>query len=116
MNVVLNDLDLNFEGQTFQLAIVTSIDWKMQALPLAVRYLPSNGTTANVVHHDCVHFQGHELLKVNILQTVRDSEKCSSMAIIEVDIWHRMVTLRTLYYVILTFIFKVRHFLLINFL
>ena len=28
INVVLNDLDLNFENQTFQVAIVTSISWK----------------------------------------------------------------------------------------
>ena len=33
-NVVLNDLELNFQGQTFQFAILTSIGWKMQTLIL----------------------------------------------------------------------------------
>ena len=33
-NVVLNDLDLHFQRQTFQLAILTMIGWKMQTLLL----------------------------------------------------------------------------------
>ena len=60
---------------------------------LFVRYLPLNGRTANVVrlHHDLdLHFQGHELLIVNISKTVRASTKCSSITFIEVDISHRM--------------------------
>ena len=33
-NVALHDLDLNFEGQTFHVAILTSTCWKMQTLQL----------------------------------------------------------------------------------
>ena len=77
-----NDLDLNFQGQTFQFAILTGNDWKMQTLLLpsdmeyGVRYLPSNGSTAIVVRHDLeLQFQGHTFWNVNISKTVRASEK-----------------------------------------
>ena len=64
-NVVLHDLDLNFQGQTFQVAILTSTFSKNAnitiAIRLEVRNLPSNGATANVVNHDLdLFFQGHE--------------------------------------------------------
>ena len=36
-----------------------------------VRYLPSNGATANVVYHDLdLHFPSHEFWNVNISQMV----------------------------------------------
>ena len=34
MNVILNDLHLNYQGHILQVAILTSIDWKMQTLLL----------------------------------------------------------------------------------
>ena len=47
-NVVLHDLDLNFQGQSFKVAILTSKHY---------RYFLSNG--ANVVRNDPdIHFQG----------------------------------------------------------
>ena len=63
--IVLCDLDLNFLGQTIQVAIVTSKRSKNANFTIAirkeVRYLPSNGATANVVHHDHdLHFQDHK--------------------------------------------------------
>ena len=60
--------------------------------------MPSNVATANVVYHDLdLKYQGHEFGNVNILKTVRASEKCSCMAFIEVDIDHRMEPLQFLY-------------------
>ena len=34
VNVVFNDINLNFQGQTFQVSILISMDWKMQTLVL----------------------------------------------------------------------------------
>ena len=77
--------------------------------------MPSNGATANVVHYDLdLYFEGHELLNVNISKTVRASEKCSSMTLIEVDICHRMRALRMLYSVTLTFTFMVKPFIVMH--
>ena len=66
-NVVFHDLDLNFQGQTFKLAILTSKRWiKMQtllttAIRWEVRYLPLNGATVIVVRHNTdIHLQDHE--------------------------------------------------------
>ena len=76
VNVVLNDPDLNFQGQTFPVAILTSIGWKMQTLLLPSDG-KSNGATANVVHHDFdLHFQVYKFLNVNISKMARASEKC----------------------------------------
>ena len=62
---ILNDLDLNYQGQTFQVAILTSIGWKMPTLLFAiryeVRYLPSNGAAVNVLHCLWPTFQGQEV-------------------------------------------------------
>ena len=78
-----------------------------------VRYLPSNGATANVVYHDFdLYFQGHEIWNVSILITVRASEKCSRSTFIEVDIAYRMKPFRMLYSETLTNNFKAKHFLL----
>ena len=88
-NVVLHDLDLHFQGQTFQVAIWQG--WKTANITTAirqeVRHLPLNGATANVVCYDPdLHFQGHKFKimnfwfwNVNISKTVRASENCSSM-------------------------------------
>ena len=46
----------------------------------------------------------------NISQTVRAIAKIRHIAFTEVDIRHRMVLIWTLYFVTLTFIFKVKHF------
>ena len=52
-----------------------------------VRYLPSNGTTANVVNYDLdLHFQGHKFFNVNISKMVTASEKCSRMTIMKIEI------------------------------
>ena len=64
-------------------------------ITIAIRYevscLPTNGATANVVHHDLdLHFQGDKSWNVYILETVTASNKYSSMTFIEVNIWHRM--------------------------
>ena len=37
MNVVVNDPGLNFEGQTFQVAILTSIGWKNESITIVIR-------------------------------------------------------------------------------
>ena len=95
-NVVFCDLDLNFQGQTFQMAIFTSNGWKMLTLlmlsdrksgifhrmvPLQMLYiLTLTLTTANVVYLDLdldLLLQGHEFLNVNISIMLRASEKCS---------------------------------------
>ena len=47
---------------------------------------------------------------MNILKTVRATEKSSGMTFIEVDIYHQMRQLRMLYSWTLTFIFKFKHF------
>ena len=59
-------------------------------------YLPSNGESANNVHHDLdYYFEGYEFWNVNISkEKVRASEKCSSMTFMETDICHRMGPLR----------------------
>ena len=62
----LRDLSLNFQRQTFQLAMLTSKRSKNANITIAirqeVRYLQSNGVTANAVHHDLVlNLQGHEI-------------------------------------------------------
>ena len=64
--IVLRDFELNFQDQTFQVTILTSKRSKNSNITIAiikkVRYLPSNGTTANVIHPDLdLHFQGHEI-------------------------------------------------------
>ena len=81
VNVLLRNLNHNFQDQTFQVAILKSKAWENVNITIAigqvVRYLPSNGTTANVVHHDLdLHFQGREFWNVNILKAVRASKKC----------------------------------------
>ena len=53
-NVVLHDLDLNFQGQTFQVDILTSKGLKYihYYWHQIRRYLSSNGATASVLHND----------------------------------------------------------------
>ena len=65
-NIVLRDLDLNYQGQTFEVAILISKRWKMQTL---------------------------------LLPQDRKSGIC-----------HRMVPLRMLYIMTLTYIFKITNF------
>ena len=65
MNVVRHDLDLDFQGQTFQMAILTSKGGKMQTLPLqsdrnsdiCYRMAPLRMLYITTVTK---HFQGHE--------------------------------------------------------
>ena len=71
-------------------------------------YLPSNGATTNVVHHDLdLHFQGHDFWNVNMWKMVRTSEKYSRVTFI----CHQMELIWMLYSMTLTKIFKVKHFL-----
>ena len=72
----VNDLGLNFHGQTFQLAIVTIIGCKMQAL-----LLPS-GKMSSIYHRmtllrklhaiTYVHIRDHEFWQINIWKTSRN--------------------------------------------
>ena len=55
-NVIVNDLDLYFPCEIFQLAILASIGWTKAYITIATRwkvwYLPSNGATATVVWYN----------------------------------------------------------------
>ena len=77
-NVVLSDLDLTFQGQTFQVVNLTK-KCKHYHCDQEVRYLPANGSTAIVVQHDFdLQLQGHQIWNVKIWKTVKASEKCSN--------------------------------------
>ena len=61
---LLHDLELNYQGQTFQVTILKTKGLKNTnntvAIRWKVRHLPSYGATATVVHHDLdLHSQGH---------------------------------------------------------
>ena len=113
-NVVLRDLDPNFQGQTFQVAIVTSNGWKMQ-----IFLLPSD-MTYGICHRMALLLMLYVVNFAYIIK-VRNFEmwisrkrwellrKCSSKTFTEVDICHRMGALRMLYSITLTNIFKVKH-------
>ena len=65
-NVVIRNLSLNFQCQTFRLAILTHKRSKNAnitiAMRLEVRYLQLNSATANAVRHDLdLHFQCQEI-------------------------------------------------------
>ena len=86
------------------------------AIRYGVRYLLSNSVIANVVHRDPdLYFQGYKIsgnhIIIYIWKTVRASKKCFKIIFIEVDITHRMATLRMLYTVSFTYIFKFTTFL-----
>ena len=73
MYVILRDFDLNFQGQTFKVATLTSKRSKTQTL-----ILPSGRKsgifppTVNVERHNLdLNFQGHEFSNVNISITVK---------------------------------------------
>ena len=71
--------------------------------------------TANVVHHDVdLHFQAHEFSDVNISKTVRAREKYSGMTFITVAIFYHIGPLQKLYSLTFTFIFKVKHILVMH--
>ena len=66
------------------------IDLHYIAIRLEVRCLPSSGATANVVHRDIdLHFQSHEFCNVNV-KTVKASENFSGVTFIKDDICHEM--------------------------
>ena len=71
---------LNFQVQTLQLAILTQLRLEKANVTIAnkqeVRYLPLNGATATVVHHDFdLNLKVTKFENVNIWKTVRASEK-----------------------------------------
>ena len=57
-----------------------------------------------------LHFPGHDFLNVNISKTIRARGKCSGMALIEVDICHRMAPLRMLNSITFTYIYQFQIF------
>ena len=94
-NFVLRELDLNFQGQTFRVAILTSKRWTMQSLlltsnrksgichraaPLRMLYVV---TLTNI-------FKGHEFSNVNFSETVTAHERCYSMSFSGVNVCHRV--------------------------
>ena len=105
---------MTYQRQTYQVSTNgTSIVWNMQTLLLLSDRKPA--IWHRIQHDFDVHFQGHEFWKINISKTVKASENRSSITAIEVDICHRMKPLQMLYSVNWTFIFKVKHFLLLTF-
>ena len=110
VNVVLCDLDLNFQGQTFQVTILTSKSWNKSKHSYCHQLRSQVYAIADVVHHDIdSHFQGSIFWNVNILKIVRASVNCSRMTFIEIYICHRMRPLLMLYSMTLTYNFKVKN-------
>ena len=75
--IALRDLDLHFQGQTFQVAILRSKRCKTASNTNSIIYSKSGicRRTANVVRHDLdLYFQGHEFWNVNGSKTARASE------------------------------------------
>ena len=89
-------IDLHFQGQNFWHIISANISQIVKdsaKIAIAIRYLPSNGVTANVLHRDIdLYFQGHtnseNYIIFNIFKTVSASEICSSKSLIEFDTSH----------------------------
>ena len=118
--MVIRDFDLNCPGQTFQMATLASKDWRNTnitiAIRLKVRHFPSNGFTANVIRHDLnLRCHSHEFGNVNISKMVRASEKYT-YHFIQVDICHPVGPLRLLDFITFTFIFKIKHVLVMHWL
>ena len=126
-NVVLHDLDLNFQGQTFQVAILKSKCWKMQRLLLPsdrkwgiCHQIGSPVFAIEWIHCECYTSWSWPIISrskfwdVNSSKTVGANEKCSSMTCMAIDIFHRLKPLRMLYCMTLTFSFNVKHFLVMN--
>ena len=117
-NVILRNLDLNFQGQTFQGAILTKKGWKNANINIAIR---KTGNCNRLTQLRMLHimiltyiFKVTKFWNVNISKTVRAGEKCS-MTFKEADICNRMMRpLRMLYSVTLTFMFKVKHILVMH--
>ena len=89
-------IDLHFQGQNFWHIIsgnISQIVKDSAKIAIAIRYLPSNGAIANVVHRDIdLYFQGHanseNHIIFNIFKMESASEKCSSKSLIEFDTSH----------------------------
>ena len=108
-NVVANNLDLNFQGQTFQMAILTN-GGKYKYY--YCRQIGSKIFAIEWCHYErCTSWLWPTFSRLrSIWWTVRASEKCSGMTFIEVC--HRMGPLWMLHSMTLTFIVKVKIFVL----
>ena len=113
-NVVLQNLHLSFQGQTFQVAILTNKRWKPQTLLLKSDKkwgICHKIAQMRILDID-IRFQGHEFWNVNISNMVRATTKYSRMTFIEVDIYNGMGKLRMLYSVTLPSFSRSNNFLL----
>ena len=73
-------------------------------------YSPLNGTIEDVVCGDPdLHFQDEQFLIVNTSEIVQAGTKMRDTTLIEFDICDRMIPLRMLYSITLTWIFKVKY-------
>ena len=111
-------MTFNFQGETFQVAILTSKCWKLQYY--YCHQIGSQVFTIEWRHCECCTswpwptFSKLRFLKCKNLKTVRAIELFSSMTFIEVDICHRMGPLGMLYSVTLIFIFQGHIFLVMH--
>ena len=107
-NVVLHDLEINFKVKVFKWPF-----WQVKARKHKNYYCHQIGSQIFIIkwrqyeccglQHDVdLHLQDDTFVNVSISKTVRSTEKCSSMSFIEIDIRHRMGSLRLLYFVTLT--------------
>ena len=80
-------------------------------------YLSSNRTLQmlyGVLGDLDLNFQGHNFEANSISETVKASTKKHRMTFVDVDIHHRMTSLWMLFSVTLIFIFKVKHYLIVQ--
>ena len=113
-NVVLRDRNLYFQGQTIQVAILTSKGWIIQTLQM-----PSDrksGICHRIEPLRMMHIVTMNYIFIFVILTCEYlengesySEKFLSMTFLEVDIYNRVGPLRMLYSVTLTKIFKITH-------
>ena len=96
----------NFSRLNFSSGYFSSKVWKMHIL-----LLPSDRKSSTDL---VLSFQGHKFEMLNISEKVGASAKMRLMTFAEVDIRHQMAQFWGLYTVTLTFIFKVKHFLVMH--
>ena len=111
---LLLDHDLQFHGQSFSILLDLRISrkwWEIEQKLL----LPSDGKSSIFMEWRycgcCTLWSWHifsrsRILKCEYLKNGDSWQKCSGITSIQVDICHRMVPLRVLYSMSLTFIFK----------
>ena len=118
-NVVLRDLDLNYQGQTFQVAILTRNCLKMQSslLPsdrnsgICRRMAPLRMLYTKIFNY-ILKFTNFETWLSQ--KSVRAGDKCSIVTLVDVAIYHGIRPLRMLYSITLTFIFKNKYLVVMH--